>query len=175
MLANAQLRIPGMKNELATAVKQVLEDYPNGYKNLMGEPGDSSFRSKVSIGDAENVQFIQHSSFGRAVLSWQALLLTTDDHDVARKKFRAAYQQLQGLSVKIGSRSYKLKSNYDMPDLDQKFVALTFELDPVNSYTESIKIELQLNFQMPMDWMVGVIVYDRDRKDTEPGRVLRSF
>ncbi len=85
------------------------------------------------------------------------------------------FQQLQGLSVKIGPRSYKLKSNYDMPDLDQKFVALTFELDPVNSYTESIKVELQLNFQMPMEWTVGVIVYDRDRKDTEPGRILRSF
>lgn len=164
-----------MKNELATAVKQVLEDYPNGYKNLMGEPGDSSFQSKVSIADAEHVQFVQHSSSGRAVLSWQAQLLTTNEHEVARKKFRAAYQQLQGLSVKIGPRSYKLKSNYDMPDLDQKFVGLIFELDPVNSYSEPIKVELQLNFQMPMDWTVGVIIYDRDRKDNEPGRVLRSF
>ncbi len=61
MISVAQLRIPGMKNELATAVKQVLEDYPNGYRNLMGEPGDSSFQSKISIGDAERVQFVQHS------------------------------------------------------------------------------------------------------------------
>jgi hypothetical protein len=175
LMGQSQLRIPGMKNELAAAVKQVLEDYPNGYKNLMGEPGDSSFRSKVSIGDAENIQFVQHSASGRAVLSWQALLLTTDEHEVARKKFRAAYQQLQGLSIKMGPRTYKLRSKYDLPDLDQKFVALVFELEPANSYTEPVKVELQLNFQMPMDWMVGVIVYDRDRKDNEPGRVLRSF
>ncbi len=164
-----------MKNELAAAVKQVLADYPNGYKNLMGEPGDSSFLSKVSISDAEDVQFIQHSLSGRSVLSWQALLLTTDDHDAARRKYRAAYQQLQGLAVKLGPRSYKLKSAYDVPDLDQKFVALVFELEPANSYTEAIKVELQLNFQMPMEWKVGVLVYDRDRKDNEPGRLMRSF
>jgi hypothetical protein len=75
----------------------------------------------------------------------------------------------------MGPRTYKLRSKYDLPDLDQKFVALVFELEPANSYTEPVKVELQLNFQMPMDWMVGVIVYDRDRKDNEPGRVLRSF
>lgn len=175
MLANAQLRIPGMKNELATAVRQVLEDFPNGYKNLMGEPGDSSFVSKVSLSDAEGAMFVEHSQFGRSVLSWQARLVTTDDHAQAKKKFKAAFQQLQGLSVKLGSRSYKLRSLYDVPDLDQKFTALVFELEPSNSYTESIKVELQLLFQMPMDWVVGVLVYDRDRKDTEPGRILRSF
>lgn len=175
VLAQSQWRIPGLKNELATAVKRVLEDYPNGYKNLMGEPRDSSFQSKVTIGDAEAVQFIQHSASGRAVLSWQAVLLTTDNHDAARKKFRAAFQQLQGLSVKLGPRGYKLRSAYDVPDLNQKFVALVFELEPVNSYTESIQVELQLTFQLPMEWMVGVLVYDRDRKDNEPGRVLRSF
>ncbi|MFM7671053.1 MAG: hypothetical protein ACKO6Q_00470 [Bacteroidota bacterium] len=175
MLANAQLRIPGMKNELAAAVRQVLEDFPNGYKNLMGEPGDSSFVSKVSLPDAEGTLFVQHSQFGRSVVSWQAKLITTEEHDVAKKKFKAAFQQLQGLSVKLGNRSYKLRSSYDVPDLDQKFTALVFELEPSNSYTESIKVELQLLFQMPMEWVVGVLVYDRDRKDNEPGRILRSF
>lgn len=164
-----------MKNELANAVKQVLEDHPNGYKNLMGEPGDSLFQSKVVLSDAEGSAFVQHSVSERSVISWQARLLSTDDHDKAQKKFRAAYQQLQGLQVKLGSRTYRLRAEYDKPDLDQKFVAIVFELDPVNSYSESIKVEVQLNFQMPMDWVVGVLVYDRDRKDTEPGRVLRSF
>ncbi|MFN4893882.1 MAG: hypothetical protein ACK5G0_08995 [Bacteroidota bacterium] len=164
-----------MKNELATAVKQVLEDFPNGYKNLMGEPGDSSFESKIKIADAEDVQFVQHSQYGRSVVSWQARLFTTEDHDQARKKFKAAYQQLQGLSVKLGARSYKLRSAYDVPDLNEKFTALIFELEPSNSYTEPIKVELQMLFQMPMEWSIGVLVYERDRKDTEPGRILRSF
>ena len=164
-----------MKNELAQAVKQVLEDYPNGYKNLMGEPGDSLFRTKIVLSDAEDNAFIQHSVSGRSVVSWQARLLSTDDHDKAQKKFRAAFQQLQGLSVKLGGRTYKLRTDYVKPDVEQKFDALIFDLEPSNSYTESIKVEVQLNFQMPMEWVVGVLVYDRDRKDTEPGRILRSF
>lgn len=164
-----------MKNELSAAVKQVLEDFPNGYRNLMGEPGDSSFASKVKLPDSEAVQFVQHSLYGRSVISWQARLITTEDHAQAKKKFRAAYQQLQGLSAKLGPRSYKLRSAYEVPDLEEKFTALVFELEPSNSYTESIKVELQLLFQMPMEWTVGVLVYERDRKDTDPGRILRSF
>lgn len=175
VLSNAQLRIPGMKNELATAVKQVLEDFPNGYKNLLGEPGDSSFASKVTLPDAESVNFVQHSQYGRSVISWQATLLTTDDHEQARKKFKAAHQQLQGLTVRLGSRSYKLHCPYKSPEENQKFSSLLFELQPSNSYTEPINVELQLLFQMPMDWTVGVLIYDRDRKDTDPGRLLRSF
>ncbi len=175
MLLAAQLRIPGMKNELSAAVKQVLEDYPNGYSNLMGEPGDSSFESKVKLPEAEGVQFVQHSLSGRSVISWQARLVTTEEHAEAKKKFRAAYQQLQGLQVRVGSRAYKLRSPYEVPTLDQKFTSLVFELEPSNSYSESIKVELQMLFQMPMEWAVGVLIYDRDRKDTDPGRVLRSF
>jgi len=164
-----------MKNELAQAVKQVLEDYPNGYKNLLGEPGDSSFQSKVELPDAEGTQFIPYSQYGRSVVSWQARLLTTDDHDQAKKKFRGAFQQLQGLSVKLGPRSYKLRSAYEVPSLDEKFTALIFDLEPDNSYSEKLKVELQLLFQIPMEWTVGVLIYDRDRKDTDPGRILRSF
>lgn len=164
-----------MKNELAQAVKQVLEDQPNGYKNLMGEPGDSLFRSKIQLSDAEDNVFVQHSISGRSVVSWQARLLSTDDHEKASKKFRAAYQQLQGLSVKLGSRTYRLRTDYVKPSTDQKFDALIFDLEPSNSYTESIKVEVQLNFQMPMEWVVGILVYERDRKDTDPGRIMRSF
>ncbi len=175
MLTSAQLRIPGMKNELATAVKQVLEDYPNGYKNLMGEPGDSSFASKVVLPDAQSVQFVEHSQRGRSVMSWQATLITTEDYEEAKKKFKAAHQQLQGLSVRIGPRSYKLYAPYRVPGMEEKFSSLTYELQPSNSYTEPIKIELQLIFQMPMEWTLGVLIYDRDRKDTDPGRILKSF
>ena len=68
-----------------------------------------------------------------------------------------------------------MHTDYVKPDVEQKFDALIFELEPSNSYTESLKVELQLNFQMPMEWVVGVLIYERDRKDTEPGRILRSF
>jgi hypothetical protein len=164
-----------MKNELATAVLQVLEDYPNEYKNLMGEPGDSSFESKIKIKDAEDIYFIQYSKEGRSLVSWQASLITTEDHGLAQKKFRAAYQQLQGLVVKLGPLSYKLRCPYEKPDLEQKFTSLVFDLDPSNSYTEPIKVELQLIFHMPMEWTVAVLVYTRERKDTDPPRQLRSF
>lgn len=164
-----------MKNELATAVREVLEDFPNGYKNLLGEPGDSSFSSRLLLPEAESVQFVQHSLSGRAVISWQARLLTTEDHTIARKRFKASYQQLQGLNVKLGTRSYRLRGSYEDPTVDQKFAAIVFELEPSNSYTGSIKVELQLLFQMPMEWVVMVLVYDRDRSDNEPGRILRSF
>ncbi len=164
-----------MKNELAQAVKQVLEDHQNGYKNLMVDSGDSLSESKVVLPAAEANNFAQHSVADRSVMSWQARLLTTDDHEKAQKKFRAAYQQLQGLQVKVGSRSYRLHAAYDKPDMNEKFTAIVFDLEPVNSYSEKIKVEVQLNFQIPMEWVVGVLVYDRERKDTDPGRVLRSF
>lgn len=164
-----------MKNELATVVRQVLEDYPNGFSNLIGEAGDSSFRSKVELSEAEATQFVQHSLSGRSAISWQSRLVTTEEHSQAKKKFRSAYQQLQGLTVRLGNRSYRLHSSYETPDLEQKFTSIVFELEPSNSFSESIKVELQLLFQMPMEWVVGVLVYDRYRKDDEPGRLLRSF
>lgn len=172
--SNAQLKLPSV-NGIAGDVKKVIEDYPNRFINLMGEvlnqhPQSTDYYCNFKVNGAEEA-FVTRYSAKKDVCSWEALMLTTDDFNKAKQKYRSLFNQLQNLAVKLGGVAYKLKGEYETPDEAKKFTGVLFSFDQDNEATSKLKIELVMQYVEPMEWKVRLMVYDRNREDDERGAI----
>jgi hypothetical protein len=170
---DAQIRLPVL-NGIASDVKKVIEDYPSRFIHLMGEVKEENAQStnyecNFKVNGAEE-SFITRYSAKKEVCSWQATMLTTENFEKAKQKFRALFNQLNNLSVDIGgTKNIRLKGNYEALSEEKKFASILFSFDPAIDKTSKLKVELALQFYAPMEWRVTVLVYDRDREDNERG------
>ena len=169
----AQLKLPAV-NAIANDVKKVIEDYPNRFINLMGEvisenPQSTDYQCNFKVNGAEE-SFITRYSAKKEVCSWQAIMLTTENFEKAKQKFKTLYNQLNNLSVDIGNaKNIHLKGKYEAPEEKKKFTSVVFDAEPSATHVSKFKMELTLQFHAPMEWKVKVLVYDRDREDAERG------
>ena len=165
-----------MVNAIANDVKKVIEDYPNRFINLMGEvitenPQSTDYQCNFKVNGAEE-SFITRYSAKKEVCSWQAIMLTTENFEKAKQKFKTLYNQLNNLSVDIGNaKNIHLKGKYEAPEEKKKFTSIVFDTEPPSTHVSKFKMELILQFYAPMEWKVKVLVYDRDREDYERGKV----
>ncbi|MEQ1675470.1 MAG: hypothetical protein ABL876_02140 [Chitinophagaceae bacterium] len=170
---SAQLRLPGI-NGVGNDVKKVIEDYPNRFINLMGEvikenPQSTDYQCNFKVNGAEE-SFITRYSAKKEVCSWEALMLTTENFEKAKQKFKSLFNQLQNLSVMVGEgKPFHLKGTYEAPAESKKFTSIVFSFEPENDTVKKMKVEILLQFIAPMEWKVRVLVYDKDREDDERG------
>lgn len=97
-------------------------------------------------------------------------MLSTENFEKAKLKFRQLFGQLNNLSVRPGGgSSYQLKGVYEVPKEEMKFTSVVFSLSPENEGVKKLKTEVTLQYEM-LEWKVRVIVYDREREDYERGK-----
>ena len=162
-----------IKNALQTDIAKVISDYPNGYKNIIGEqlienPQSTEFECLVTVKDAIKCKLIKYSSNIKEIYSWEAEMIKTDDFEEASKKFRAIYNSLQHLSVNINGSTTVFKGDYIKPSEVIKFT--TVVLDPGDKTPELKKLKLALVLETDMlDWVIKIQVYEKERKDKERG------
>jgi len=172
-ITNAQVTIRP-KSSIASDIKKVIDDYPNHFDNILGElivqnPQSADYQCNFTVTGAEECIITRYSSRKKPVFSWQALMLTTDNFEEARKKFRSIYTELNNLS----NSSIHLKGLYESPAEEKKFTSVLFSFDHAGESIEKLKIELTIEAE-GMDWKVKVLVYDRDREDDENGERKES-
>lgn len=171
--ADAQLKLP-ILNAIANDVKKVIEDYPNRFINLMGEViiennQSTDYQCNFTVNGAEEATITRYSA-RKEVCSWQALMLTTENFEKARQKFKSLYNQLNNLSVNIGGvKNFHLKGKYEAPAEERKFAAVLFSFEPGNESVKKLRVEISMQYFAPMEWKVKVLVYDKDREDDERG------
>ena len=175
--SGAQLKLPAI-NGLGNDVKKVIEDYPNRFINLMGEiitenTQSTDYQCNFKVNGAEEAIITRYSA-KKEVCSWQALMLTTDNFEKARQKFKSLYNQLNNLSVSFGAASFRLKGKYESPDEKKKFTSMLFFFEPANEAEKKLKIEITIQYFEPMEWKVKVLVYDREREDDERGNTIEE-
>jgi hypothetical protein len=170
----AQLRLP-VVNGVANDIKKVLEDYPNRFINLMGEikmenSQSTDYFCNFNVNGAEE-SIITRYSAKKEICSWQSLMLTTENFEKAKQKFKTLFNQLNNLSVDIGSnKNVHLKGKYETPDEAMKFTSVSFSIESV----KKLKIEISLQYEAPIEWKVKVLVYDKDREDDERGKTVEE-
>ena len=174
---SAQLKLP-VVNGFANDVKKVIEDYPNRFVNLMGEimsenTQSTDYRCNFKVNGAEET-FITRYSAKKEVCSWQALMLTTDNFEKAKQKFKSLYNQLNNMSVSLGAANFRLKGKYESQEEEKKFGSVLFSFEPASEATKKLKIEISMQFYEPMEWKVKVLVYDREREDDERGKIVEE-
>jgi hypothetical protein len=172
-VASSQLKL-NAGSSVATDVKKVIEDYPNNFSNLTGDviiqnPQSTDYRCNFKVTGAEESFITRYAAGKKPIVSWEALMLTTEDFETAKKKFKTLYSQLNNLAV-AGSR---LKGTYEAPAEGTDFTTVVFSFDPKEESTKKIRVELIMEAQM-MDWKVKILVYDRDRNDDERGPIVED-
>ena len=171
----AQLKLPTI-NGVGPDVKKVIDDYPNRFIHLMGEvisqnTQSTDYACNFSVKGAEEAIVTRYSA-KKEVCSWQATMLTTENFEKARQKFKALYNQLNHLSVDLGAgRNVHLKGTYETPSEEMKFASVLFSFDPAPASASKLKVEILMQYQAPMEWKLKVLVYDREREDDERGEV----
>lgn len=98
-------------------------------------------------------------------------MLTTENFDKARQKFKSLFSQLNNLSVSLEGHSYKLKGDYLAPSEEMKFNSILFSTSPQQDAFKKLRTELVLQFYAPMEWKVKLMVYEKEREDDERGAV----
>ena len=165
-----------LKNALQTDIEKVISDYPNGYKNIIGEqimenPQSIEFECLVAVKDAIKCKLIKYSSNVKEIYSWEAEMIKTDDFETASKKFRAIFNSLQHLTVKINESTAVFQGKYIKPSEAIKFT--TVVLDPGDKTPELKKLKLALVLETDMlDWVIKIQVYEKEREDKDKGPAI---
>ena len=171
--AAAQLKLPVI-NGVTNDVKKVIEDYPNHFASLIGEviiqnPQSTDYQCTFNAHGAEQTTITRYSA-KKEMYSWQALMLTTENFDKAKQKFKSLFSQLNNLSIRLGHQASRLNGEYESPDEKKKFASVLFSFDPPNETLGKLKVEITLEVHEPMQWQVKIIIYDREKEDNEKGK-----
>ena len=145
--AYSQLRLP-LANALASDIRKIIRDYPHQFSSLQGNiieenPQTISYDCTFKVTGAEISSITKYSANNKKIYSWQALMLTTDDFETAKKKFRALYLQFNQLGVKMDyGETFYLGGKYEQPVEEKKFssVILMFENPDMNTYKMKLEI-----------------------------------
>jgi hypothetical protein len=172
-LSNAQLRLPAI-NGIGPDIKKVISDYSNHFSNLTGEliiqnAQSADYECNFKVTGAEQATVTKFSSGKKNISSWQALMLTTENFDDAKKKFKALFSQLNNLAVKPNaSASGKLRGVYINPVEEHVFTSVLFAFDDADDNLKKLKVEIAMTYEL-MEWKVRVMVYEKERADDDRG------
>lgn len=172
----SQLKLP-FGNGIANDVKKVINDYPNQFSNLRGEMimenGQSTdYECNFKVEGAEKTMITKYTSNGKNVSSWSTLMLTTDDFTAAKKKFKALFQQLNNITVKMtNTNAFYLKGKYEEPVEEKKFFSSMFAFSNATEEMKKLKVEIVMEYEL-LEWKVKVLVYEKEREDDERGDPL---
>lgn len=174
--ATAQFKLPGLSNpDMRQVLEKVISDYPNGFSTLKGEvlnnnPQTVEYTSLLQFKSAEQNSITEYS--GKVpVYSWQALMLTNEEFDIAEKKYKALYKELKSITLTLNrDYSYGLDGTYEAPSESKKFATSVFRLIPNATYLPNVKVELSLQYEL-LEWKIYLTVYQKERNDNERGKV----
>jgi len=162
-----------IKNALQTDIAKVLSDYPNGFKNIIGDeilqnPQSIEFECLVTIKDAIKCRLVKYSSNVKDIYSWEADMIKTDDFEMASNKFRALYNSLQHLSVNINGTTAVFKGDYIKPSEAIKFTTIVLDAGDKTPELKKLKLALILEADM-LEWEIKIQVYEQEREDKDRG------
>jgi hypothetical protein len=172
-LTHAQLKKLTPPSAFALDIKKVIEDYPNRFANLVGdlvvENNQSvQYKCNFAVAGAEEASVTRYSSTQKNISSWEALMLSTESFEEAKKKFRSLFTQLNNLPVRMDNVSFTLKGEYEVPKEEMKFTTVVFSFNPIQEAVSKLKVEVAMQYELT-EWKVKVMVYDREREDEERG------
>lgn len=171
----SQLRLP-LANALAIDIRKIIRDYPHQFGSLQGNiieenPQATSYECTFKVTGAENSSITKYSSNKRKVYSWQALMLTTDDFEIAKKKFRALFSQFNQLGVKMDyGETFYLGGKYETPVEEKKFNSVILMFENPDRNTHRMKLEISMQYEL-LEWKVRVLIYEHERDDDEQGDI----
>ena len=164
------LKLPAT-SPLPGEIKQLVADYPNHFSNILGDvieknPQSTDYNCSVKITGAEKSTITIYSSDKKTICGWEGLMLTTENFEDAKKKYKTLYTQLNNLAASSGDGDFRFKGNYDAPVEEKKFAGSVLTPDKKSNPFSKLKLEISLQYEL-MEWKVRLLIYDKEREDHE--------
>lgn len=172
LAATAQIRL-APPSALRSDLQKIVAEFPSQFAGIRGEvvdrnPQSTEYRSRLVLNGAGQCSVVAYSSDVKPVYSWQAVLLETEDFEVAAKKYKWLYQQVQGANLYHVKDQYTLRGAYQEADESRGFALSTLSpVRPPDVYRK-LRVDVSLQFEFP-EWKVQLLVYEKEREDDEAG------
>jgi len=172
----SQFKLPGTK-DFTSDIKAVIRDYPHNYEKMRGSvqsqsPQQTDYESSLKITGAESVTISRYSADNKEIYSWSAVMLTTEDFEVAKGKFKTLFARFNNMAVKMDyGVTFYLKGKYLEPIEERGFTSSLFRFELPDRATRKMILELSMQYEFP-EWKVKILIYERDREDVERGDVI---
>ncbi|RYY87796.1 MAG: hypothetical protein EOO15_10880 [Chitinophagaceae bacterium] len=168
--ASAQPKIPGT-SVFRDDMQKVVADFPHDFARLRGKRIDASpqtveYASNVAPAGASESSITEYSSGGKAIYSWQTVLLRSEDFAEAAKKYKWAYQQLKGMNVRYVVDQYTLEGSYGAPDESKSFAITDLSIAHPPSGLRRLRVRVQLQLE-ENEWKVSLSVFEKEKEDNE--------
>jgi len=167
MLASFAVEAQGVfSNKTNTALQKVIEDYPNKFRNIIGDKigahqQETDYRSKIEVPGAMASVITQHNSIKNDLYSWKSELFESGSFDQSRDRFKEVFDNIKNTIVKIeGMSAVILNGKYEYPT-ENKNTTIAFQLLPANSELQKLKVELSLQ-QASNGWKIVLRVHEKD-------------
>jgi hypothetical protein len=152
-------------NQTNTALQKVIEDFPNRFRNIKGEPvsekNSTDYKSKVEMPGAINC-VISSNGHQKDSYTWKAQLYQSADFEQARKKFSELYNQIHNTIIKIeGEKPVILNGKYEAPDDEKKSASINFHVLPSTGAMSRLRVELSLQ-ESTGTWTIMLNVLDQN-------------
>ncbi len=150
-------------NKTNTALQKVIEDYPNKFRNIIGDKigvnqQETDYRSKIEVPGAMPSVITQHNE----LYSWKSELFESGSFDQSRERFKEVFDNIKNTIVKIeGMSPVILNGKYEYPSEDKKSTTIAFQLLPANGGLQKLKVELSLK-QASSGWKIVLCVHEKD-------------
>jgi hypothetical protein len=169
--AYSQTNIFSRPATFSKSLQSVLEDYPNNFHNISGEPileqGETEqYASTVQLPGAEACIIGRYHSVIDTTASFQAIMFRTEEFDEAAKQYKSIYKQLKASPMVMvdGSKLY-FKSEFSEPDNAFDFTVSTFTFPSHDRRFMGFRIDLELVYIMN-EWTININM-GRKKDDTE--------
>jgi hypothetical protein len=152
-------------NSTNTAIEKVIQDYPNGFRNIKGsvvtEKGiASNFESIIQIPGSISCVVSEKTAGDRPAMSWKADLCYTSDFTEASRKYTELFNLIKNSIIKLqGTKPYILSGQYTEPNKNKLYHAIVLRMLPASGDLQSVKVEISLE-QIASSWKLQLTIYD---------------
>ena len=135
-------------NSTNAALKMVIEDYPNHFSNIKGDPVSTyepavNYRSKVIIPGAVNCMLTEHKT--NETFSWNCELFSSADFQKTKARFSDLYSEIHNTIIKLdGQKPVILNGRFETPEKDRKQTTIYFHFLPNTGIIQKLHVEMQL-------------------------------
>lgn len=150
-------------NQTNTALKMVIEDYPNHFSNIKGETINTpesavNYKSKVVIPGSVNCMLTESKT--TAAYSWKCELFSSADFQNAKDRFNSLYKEIHNTIIKpAGEKPSILNGQYEEPDKNRRQHIIHFHFLPSTGLIQKLHVELELLWE-DGEWKIMLQVYD---------------
>lgn len=153
-------------NKTNTALQKVIEDYPNRFRNIIGEKingdrGVTDYHSRIEVPGAMT-STVSHFTLGTAEgYRWKAELFESKSFDQSSQRFKEVFENIRNTIVKIEGKSpVILNGKYQYPSEDKKNTSIVFQLLPANGELQQLRVELSM-YHVNDGWKIALTVVEK--------------